>query len=127
LFHNVQHHTFNAPALGLFPYKIHIHIKPFVSVTHAVDLVVDESLTTLVALGSDFDKSCHNFFVLIVSNFILTLQRYIKFYIPPNILAKKYQKIYVFMVFGGFSGRKQQKNHPASLRSGKHIITKNTP
>jgi thiamine pyrophosphokinase len=116
LFHNVQHHTFNAPALGLFPYKIHIHIKPFVSVTHAVDLVVDESLTALVALGSDFDKSCHNFFVLIVSNFILTLQRYIKFYIPPNIFAKKYQKIYVFMVFGGFSGRKTRKTALVSQR-----------
>jgi len=36
-----------------------------------------------------------------VSTFILTLQRYIKFYIPPNIFPKKYQKIYIFIVFGG--------------------------
>jgi hypothetical protein len=73
LFHDVQHHTFNAPALGLLLNEIHVHVKPFVSVVHAVNLVVDESLTTLVTLGSDFDKSCHNFFVLIVC-FCLTMQ-----------------------------------------------------
>ena len=44
-----------------------------------------------------------------VSTFILTLQRYIKFYMPPNILAEKYQKRYIFMVFGGVLGRKGQK------------------
>jgi len=37
------------------------------------------------------------------------MQRYIKFYILPNILAEKYQKRYIFMVFGGFSGRKTRK------------------
>jgi hypothetical protein len=44
-----------------------------------------------------------------VSNFILTLQRYIKLYILPNILAKKYQKRYIFIVLGRFWGEKHEK------------------
>ena len=37
------------------------------------------------------------------------LQIYIKFYILPNVLAKKYQKIYIFMVFDSVFGENRRK------------------
>jgi hypothetical protein len=46
------------------------------------------------------------------------MQRYIKLYILPNILPKKYQKRYIFMVLGGFSGRKARKTATISADGG---------
>jgi len=48
----------------------------------------------------------------------LTLQRYIKFYIPPNILTKKYQKIYIFYGFRWVFTPKKHKKTATIITDG---------
>jgi hypothetical protein len=65
--------TFYILALGLFLQVVHVHVEPCVSVAHPVHLVINKGLAVLATVAAyrvDVNKSCHNFFVLIVIVFV---------------------------------------------------------